>query len=85
MSEEEIIKMVEKEFKKIAKNKFLSPQNCTQLNQTRGYIFELTKIIKHFEKKFNHIPDSAQLLFNEYDTKQEKMLFDKYKEKYLKD
>jgi len=71
-------KSIEKEFKKLTKDKFLSPDRCTQLNQTRAYIFELNKIIKHFERKFDYVPPSAQLLFNEYNMKQEKMLFDDY-------
>lgn len=83
MNKDQDKKKIEKEFKKITKNKFLSPQSCTQLNQTRTYIFELNKIIKHFENKFNYIPSSAQLLFNEYNSRQEKMLFEKYKEEYV--
>lgn len=83
MKKGSIRKSIDKEFKKITKNKFLSPQECTQLNQTRAYIFELSRIIHHFEKKFNYIPSSAQLLFNEYNTKQEKMLFEKYKKEFL--
>lgn len=75
-------KKIEKEFKKLTKDKFLSPARCTQLNQTRAYIFELNKIIKHFEKKFNYIPPSAQMLFNEYNVRQEKMLFENYLKEY---
>ena len=78
-------KKINKEFKEITKNKFLSPQNCNQLDQTRSYIFELNKIIKHFEQKFGYIPSSAQLLFNEYNVKQEKMLFEKYKDEFIKE
>ncbi|MCG8311079.1 MAG: hypothetical protein MI975_27075 [Cytophagales bacterium] len=77
-------KQLDREFKKLTKNKFLSPDNCTQLRQTRACIFELNKIIKHFEKKFDYIPSSAQLLFNEYNTRQEQMLFEKYKKEYIK-
>lgn len=76
-------KKADKEFKKITRDKFLNPKSCTQLHQTRAYIFELNKIIQHFESKFNYVPNSAQLLFNEYNTKQESMLFQKYKEEYL--
>ncbi len=83
MNKEDINKKLEKEFKKLTRNKFLSPRDCTHLTQTRAYIFELNKIIAHFEKKFNHVPDSAHLLVTEYNSKQEKMLFDKYKEDYL--
>lgn len=82
MSGEEINKRIDKEFKKLTKDKFVSPSRCTQLNQTRAYIFELNKIIKHFEQKFNYIPPSAQLLFNEYNNRQEKMLFDDYLREY---
>jgi len=85
MNKGELKKKVDKEFKKITKNKFLSPHNCTQLNQTRSYIFELNKIIQHFENKFNYVPSSAQLLFNEYNVKQERMLYEKYREEYVKE
>ena len=85
MKKEEFKKKVDKEFKKITKNKFLSPRNCTQLNQTRSYIFELNKIIRHFEKKFDYVPSSAQMLFNEYNVRQERMLYEKYREEYNKD
>ncbi len=76
------LKRIEKEFKKLTKDKFLSPERCTQLNQTRAYIFELNNIIRHFESKFDYVPPSAQLLFNEYNMKQEKMLFDDYMKEY---
>lgn len=79
------IKKINKAFKKLTKNKFLSPQSCTKLNQTREYIFELNSIIKHFENKFNYVPPSAQLLFNEYNDKQERILFEKYLEEFSKE
>jgi hypothetical protein len=84
MDELDKSKNLEKEFKKLIKNKFLSPNSCTQLDQTRAYINELNQIIRHFETKFNSIPSSAQILFNEYNMKQEKMLYEKYKEEYVK-
>ncbi len=79
----ESIKKLDQAFNKLAKNKFLNPQNCNQLNQTRTYLFELSKIIQYFEQKFNYVPSSARLLFTEYNTKQESMLFEKYKEEYF--
>lgn len=82
MNKEKFTKKLDKEFKKLTKKKFLSPQHCTQLDQTREYISELNDIIRHFENKFDYIPSSAQLLFNEYNMKQEKMLFEKYKDDY---
>ena len=85
MNEEENVKKLDKEFRKLTKNKFLSPRSCTQLNQTRAYLSELNEIIKHFEQKFNYVPSSAQLLFNEYNVKQEKMLYEKYKEEFSKE
>ncbi len=78
----ESIKKLDQAFNKLAKNKFLDPKNCTKLNQTRSYIFELSKIIQYFESKFQYVPSSARLLFTEYNTKQENMLFEKYKEEY---
>lgn len=85
MKKDEFNSRLEKEFKKLTKNKFLSPEACTQLNQTRAYIFELNRIIKHFQQKFDYVPSSAQLLVNEYNMKQEKMLYDLYKEEYTKE
>lgn len=75
-------KHIDQFFEKITRDKFLSPQSCTQLHQTRGYIFELNKIIKHFEREFNYVPTAARLLFYKYNLKQEMMLFEKYKEEY---
>ncbi len=78
-------KKVEKKFERIAKNHFRDPEDCTELAETRSYLAELNKIIQHFERKFDYIPSSAQLLFNEYNSKQEQMLFEAYKKKYLKE
>ena len=83
MTGEERKKMIDRAFKKIAKSKFLSPQSCTHLSQTRIHIFELNKIINHFENKFDYVPSSARLLFYKYNNKQERMLFKKYKEEYI--
>lgn len=77
-------KQINRAFKKLAKRKFPNPDNCTKLEQTRANIFELATIIQHFEKKFEYIPESALLLFYKYNEKQESILFDKYKEEYLK-
>ena len=85
MKGEDNIKSVEKEFKKLTKDKFPSPETCTQLNQTQAVIFELSKIIRHFENKFNCVPPSAQLLITEYCNKQDKMIFDIYKKDYCQD
>ncbi|MDZ7605965.1 MAG: hypothetical protein U5K79_10360 [Cyclobacteriaceae bacterium] len=82
---EDNMKSVEKEFKKLTKDKFPSPETCTQLNQTQAVIFELTKIIRHFESKFNCVPPSAQLLITEYCNKQDKMIFDIYKKEFCQD
>lgn len=75
-------KKIDKVFEKLARDKFQSPRSCTQLHQTRGYIFELHKIIKQFERDFNYVPTAARLLFYEYNLKQDMMLFEKYKEEF---
>lgn len=82
MKKAKALKQVDKLFERLAKDKFHSPQSCTQLHQTRTYIFELHKIIKLFERNFNYVPTSARLLFYQYNLKQEMMLFEKYKEEY---
>lgn len=85
MREEDNIKSVEKEFKKLTKDKFPRPESCTQLNQTQEVILELTNLIRHFEKKFNCVPPSAQLLITEYCSQQDKMIFDIYKREFCRD
>ena len=75
-------KKIDKVFEKLARDKFHSPRRCTQLYQTRGYIFELHKIIKQFERDYNYVPTSARLLFYQYNLKQDMMLFEKYKEEF---
>lgn len=85
MGSNEKQKQLDRKFKMLSKDKFPSPANCDHLYQTRNYIFELNRIIKHFENKFDYIPSSAQVLFHEFNSKQESMLYDKYKEKYLKE
>ncbi len=75
-------KDIEKKFRELIKDKFVSPERCTELNQTRAYLFELARIIRHFEAKFHYVPPSAQLLLNEYNMKQEKMLFRDYLKEY---
>lgn len=77
-------KQIDRAFKKLARRKFPSPHSCTELEQTRKKIFELAKVIQHFEKKFEYIPETALLLFYKYNEKQESILFDNYKEQYLK-
>ena len=76
---------INRKFRKLARTKFLNPHSCKTLAHTRTNIFELAKIIQHFKRKHNCIPESAFLLFYKYNTKQEALLFDEYKEKYLKD
>ena len=78
MKEKEIIRHIDQEFKKLAKNKLLKPEDCNHPHQTRACIFELTKIIRHFEHKFNYVPPAAHLLVNEYSVKQERMIFENY-------
>ena len=78
MKGKEIIRHIDQEFKKLAKNKLLKPEDCNHPHQTRACIFELTKIIRHFEHKFNYVPPAAHLLVNEYSVKQERMIFENY-------
>ncbi len=76
------LKKIDKLFEQLTRDKFHSPQGCTQLYQTRAYIFELHKIIKQFEINFNYVPTAARLLFYQYNIKQEMMLFEKYKDEF---
>ena len=79
MKKARVEKHIDQEFYKLSKNKFLSPESCTQLDQTRAFIFELNNIIKDFDSKFKYVPISARLLFYKYNLRQELILFKQYK------
>jgi hypothetical protein len=73
------LKRIDRIFQRLAKDKFNNPVSCTDLRETRGFIFELNTIIKQFEREFNYVPISARLLFYRYNLKQEMLLFNNYK------
>ena len=75
-------KIIEREFKRFAKSTLVSPRKCKKLEQTRHNIFELHKKINELNDKFHYVPDDARLLFNEYQSLQERMIYENYKKHY---
>jgi hypothetical protein len=75
-------KIIEKEFRKFAKSSLISPRKCKKLEQTRHNIYELHKKISELNEKFHYVPDDARLLFNEYESIQDRMIFENYRKNY---
>ena len=78
-----IEKTIEREFKRFAKSMLISPGKCKELDQTRYSIFVLHNKINELNSRFNYVPDHARLLFNEYQSIQDRMIFENYKKDYL--
>ena len=66
----------------MAKERIIDPRACKKLAETRRCILELHRIIQHFEREFGYVPDKARLMFNEYNSRQEKMLFEEFRNEY---
>ena len=75
-------KQAEKEFKRFARRNLISPRKCRRIEQTQYYINELHNVIKDFKKRFNYVPESAQLMFNEYQNIQDRMVYANFKQLY---
>ena len=78
----EIEKKAEKEFKRFAKHNLLKPGKCKKIDQTYYCIQQLNTVIKEFKIKFNYVPVSAQLMFNEYKNIQDRMVYENFRQSY---
>ena len=74
--------MVDKEFKRFARRNLINPRKCKRIEQTQYFISELHTIIKDYKERFNYVPVSAQLLFNEYQNIQDRLVYENFKQTY---
>ena len=75
-------KMAEKEFKRFARRNLVHPKKCTRIEQTQHFISELHHIFKEYKARFNYVPPSAQLMFNEYQNIQDRLVYENFKQTY---
>jgi hypothetical protein len=76
-------KTIQKEFRRFARTNLISPGKCKKLEQTRHSISTLHKKIVELNSRFNYVPDDARLLFNEYQTIQDRKIFENFRRDYL--
>ena len=75
-------KRLEMEFEKFTSMNFEHPTKCRSLVQIRFYIKELTVKIDELKKSFNYVPNNAYTLLNQYNSKQNTLIFSNFQEAY---
>ena len=75
-------KMAEREFKRFVKHNLLKPRKCKRIDQANYCIEQMHTIIKEFKLKFDYVPTSAQLMFNEYQNIQDRMVYENFRKSY---
>lgn len=80
----ELIKQgIEKRFKRFSEKEIRKPERCVNLNEIRFYIDGLAKMIKGLEQRHNYVPDLAYELLNRYNQRQNRLMFQDYKNGYF--
>ena len=82
MKTSKIEKTVEKEFKRFAKRNLLKPGKCKGIDETTYCIQQMHLKIQELKHKFNYVPVSAQLMFNEYQNIQDRMVYENFRDTY---
>ena len=75
-------KKLEMEFERFTNMNFEHPTKCRSLVQIRFYIKELTVKIDELKKAFNYVPNNAYTLLNQYNSKQNTLIFSNFQEAY---
>lgn len=71
-----------REFELFASKNFEKPRNCKNLDQIRFYIDEVSQKVNEFKERFNYVPDSAYSLLAQYNSIQNSILFNEFKNTY---
>jgi len=79
---ENIKKTAEKEFKRFVKRNLLKPRKCKKIDEANYCIQQMHLKIQEFKHKFNYVPVSAQLMFNEYQNIQDRMVYENFRDTY---
>ena len=65
---------IDEELRRFAAKNFKSPRKCSDLNQIRIYVRELSVKIEEMKFRFNYVPDIAYSLLAEYNAKQNSII-----------
>jgi hypothetical protein len=82
MNSVNIEKTAEKEFKKFVKHNLLKPKKCKRIDEANYCIQQIHLKIQEFKNKFDYVPASAQIMFNEYKNIQDRMVYENFRETY---
>lgn len=75
-------KRLEMEFDRFTNMNFEKPAKCKSLVQIRFYIKELSVKIDELKNSFNYVPNNAYTLLNQYNSKQNTLIFSNFQEAY---
>ena len=75
-------KSAEKEFRKLAKRRLLKPAKCKGIQETNYCIQQMHSIIQELKFKFDYVPHSARLRFNQYQNIQDRMVYENFRQSY---
>lgn len=67
-------KKIEYELKQFTSKNFEQPAKCTNLEQIRYYVGELSQRIEEMKSKFNYVPNWAYSLLAQYNAKQNSII-----------
>jgi len=77
-----IEKKAEREFKRFVKDHLLKPGKCKKIDEATYCIQQVHLKIQEFKHKFNYVPVSAQLMFNKYQSIQDRMVYENFRHTY---
>ena len=72
----------EREFQRFARKHLMKPKKCKRIEQANHCIHLMYQMIQEFKTKFNYVPASAQLMFNEYQNIQDRMVYEIFRQSY---
>jgi hypothetical protein len=65
---------IENELRKFTSDNFEQPARCTNLEQIRYYVAELSQRIEEMKDKFDYVPNWAYSLLAQYNAKQNSII-----------
>jgi hypothetical protein len=75
-------KMAERAFRRFAKQNLLKPSKCKKIDEANYCIQQMHTCVQELKMKFDHVPASAQLMFNAYQNIQDRMVYENFRQSY---
>jgi hypothetical protein len=70
---------LDKQMRVFAERNFEKPTDCKNLEQIQYYISELCLKIREFESRFQYVPETAYLLLNQYNMRQNAFVSERFR------